>query len=919
MAKRKIEEIGNSSSSPPPGKQRRHMACESCRKRKLKCCGSKPTCKNCEKRKNECNYSESFRKSGPKRGYISNLEKRLHSMEKLLIEHGISYGYNLIDPSEIALNPLEGFEGDCMQTFDFTSLLPLNVDESYPDQSLTIELIDTFFESSVILFDFINKSKVYTALSGGIATRPKPYFFYSLLTVSASMSEKHHHLQEEFYRRAVKYIERTERAGFGESVVCLQYVQSLILLAIYEHTAGSFARGYLFTSKAIGAAFMSNLNEIDSPYPTRLAGLFGQSAISNHNFNKLDKQEGRFAIWILFVLDRIGSIASGWPVFLDENQISTWIPLDSIDSCGDDQTSWAAYSDLFNNPKQYMPNRPSYLACIIAHSTFFSEAFLLLKNIAKSFEPATTKSWWTKYNDILKSILQFADAFPSLESMKSSGFNSKAEISEYDSLVSLLVVHYTCLLSLYRAGSVKCKFSGSLSKSLDYEKKSFQASVDAIMALRKANNLFNIAAHPYALYCIYTAARSFLLAVKNQSVIFNNLNSSTAEINSSIKIITQCKGYIDFILTVFKVVQSRVKLAECFFKQISIDIESVMAVSGIKDLTKHDIWKGRSTASGSNSSSKSSEPTFIEKAESILMKPTAEANPFIDDLTLDETTSEHISNSPATFSSSTSVSASVDADISSSSTKIPSFTSPSTVISSGNAPSSSPSLSSLTFPSSHPASLSSESSTPSIQSSISSSTPNVGNISVNPVSFSEIESNSVPPVIPLNIDSSMSSSKTHPSPALDIAGIAPSSDKTHASNDINLFSSSSTTNFSVQSSFPSIASLLSPQSSNAALPNATTSNQNTLSNSTGESSSPSFMQNPEKVFQGTVHAPLRQIDRDVSPIIFSNNNEIFSSDPNKYPEYLDWNSGLSTLNIDTLIKELESVPENFSLSPDSQI
>lgn len=55
----------------------KRIACVICRKRKLKCDGSKPSCGTCSRLGHNCAYDEIRRKSGPKRGYVKELEARL--------------------------------------------------------------------------------------------------------------------------------------------------------------------------------------------------------------------------------------------------------------------------------------------------------------------------------------------------------------------------------------------------------------------------------------------------------------------------------------------------------------------------------------------------------------------------------------------------------------------------------------------------------------------------------------------------------------------------------------------------------------------------------------------------------------------------------------------------------------------------
>lgn len=60
----------------------KRIACIICRKRKLKCDGTKPSCSTCTRLGHSCAYDEVRRKSGPKRGYVKALEERLSKWTK---------------------------------------------------------------------------------------------------------------------------------------------------------------------------------------------------------------------------------------------------------------------------------------------------------------------------------------------------------------------------------------------------------------------------------------------------------------------------------------------------------------------------------------------------------------------------------------------------------------------------------------------------------------------------------------------------------------------------------------------------------------------------------------------------------------------------------------------------------------------
>lgn len=67
----------------------KRIACVICRKRKLKCDGGRPKCATCARLGHNCAYDEVRRKSGPKRGYVKELEARLGTESQWLMSESI--------------------------------------------------------------------------------------------------------------------------------------------------------------------------------------------------------------------------------------------------------------------------------------------------------------------------------------------------------------------------------------------------------------------------------------------------------------------------------------------------------------------------------------------------------------------------------------------------------------------------------------------------------------------------------------------------------------------------------------------------------------------------------------------------------------------------------------------------------------
>jgi hypothetical protein len=75
----------------------KRTACGLCRKRKLKCDGTRPMCATCLRLGHDCVYEEARKKSGPKRGYVKALEARLAQVETQLKSKDLDSSIMMLD------------------------------------------------------------------------------------------------------------------------------------------------------------------------------------------------------------------------------------------------------------------------------------------------------------------------------------------------------------------------------------------------------------------------------------------------------------------------------------------------------------------------------------------------------------------------------------------------------------------------------------------------------------------------------------------------------------------------------------------------------------------------------------------------------------------------------------------------------
>jgi hypothetical protein len=145
--------------------------------------------------------------------------------------------------------------------------------------------------------------------------RPPVCLRYIMWTLAASVTEKYDALQEHFYQRSRKYAQADEMKGHGESTITLAHVQAWALTSAYEFKQMYFPRAWLSAGRAVRLAQMMQLHRLDG------VGLDVKQCLAPPK-DWTEKEERRRTFWLAFCIDRYASIGTGWPMTIDERDVS---------------------------------------------------------------------------------------------------------------------------------------------------------------------------------------------------------------------------------------------------------------------------------------------------------------------------------------------------------------------------------------------------------------------------------------------------------------------------------------------------------------------------------------------------------------------------------------------------------------------
>lgn len=183
------------------------------------------------------------------------------------------------------------------------------------------------------MLPLLHRPRYFTNLNLAPHMRPPICLRYMIWCHAASISDKYYGLHNHFYHRARKYAEMDEMKGFGENIITLSHCQTWILIGSYEFRMIYFPRAWLSVGKAARLALMMGLNRLDG------TGLdVKQSMFPPKDWT--EREERRRTFWMAFCTDRYASIGTGWPMIIDENDVSCY-PNAILAETGSRYTNWS--------------------------------------------------------------------------------------------------------------------------------------------------------------------------------------------------------------------------------------------------------------------------------------------------------------------------------------------------------------------------------------------------------------------------------------------------------------------------------------------------------------------------------------------------------------------------------------------------
>ncbi|PYH39414.1 putative C6 transcription factor Prf [Aspergillus neoniger CBS 115656] len=546
----------------------KRIACVLCRRRKLRCDGKRPSCGTCSRLGHECIFDEVRKKSGPKRGYVKQLEARLAQVETLLRNQGAqvqqsqgnspiasvithSAGAPGISPQDgvhmqspegeadpISSTPTSYHTGAASSDNPQGSLISLGLEEPLPTQEVIDELTAIYFKKIHPRLPMIHRPRYLAAASLAPASRPPICLQYMIWCHAASVTDKYSSLHSIFYERARKYAELDELEGLGERVVSISHCQTWVLIGTYEFKMMFLPRAWLSVGKAARLATMLGLCGIDED------GLNVKQTLPPSK-DWSEKEERRRVFWMAFCLDRYASVGTGWPVSFDERDIFTNLPA-------------SEESFIDNNPQQTGRLADILITGNISTMSTFAGVVILAcmfgKNVAHLHRPDPqdnehdlTGLYWQRHRAFDNLLLHFALSMP-------SHLRLTVLTTDPNIIFCNMAIH-TATICLHQ-GAIFVAEKNKMPEQIATESKR-----RCILAADQISNIMKMIIHldlsvmdPFMAFCIYVAARVFIQYLK-----FRPSDSAA-------------RSSLQFAFSALDAFKEKNPLAEPFVMQLELDI-----------------------------------------------------------------------------------------------------------------------------------------------------------------------------------------------------------------------------------------------------------------------------------------------------------------------------------------------------------
>ncbi|KAJ3528397.1 hypothetical protein NM208_g10217 [Fusarium decemcellulare] len=376
-----------------------NLACNTCRKRKLRCSREVPSCEQCRKTGYDCVYETKRAKPGMKAGAIDNLHRRLDALEQSVArqqttldnlqseatpdsdpsshQKQVSEGHSLLlslaqEICKLSNNspksPLERADASSKRRRTYSDIGQPQVNHcrtktpSLPDDVILDEVISTYFSHIHPWIPMIHEARFHRRLRED-SLRGNLH----LILLSMILAASRHIANKDVAEAAVRFIgDREEHRDWvvakATKGLSVENLQALIIICFSDIGDGEASQAWPLIGALTRMVEYLQLT-IEDDEADRSS--FSQPYISlPSSQNWTEAEERRRVFWCVFNLDRYCSVTTAWNTSLTSDDVNRRLPCDGITWRKEDPVStpyfgiWDKSAGRIGNPIAFLPTHP---------------------------------------------------------------------------------------------------------------------------------------------------------------------------------------------------------------------------------------------------------------------------------------------------------------------------------------------------------------------------------------------------------------------------------------------------------------------------------------------------------------------------------------------------------------------------------
>ena len=408
----------------------------------------------------------------------------------------------------------------------------------------------------------IHQYRYMAAMSLAPHMRPPVCLRYAMWCLAAGASEKYFDHQEIFYCRARRYAELDEMKGQGEASIAVGHVQCWCLISSYEFKVMCFPRAWTSVGKTVRLAQMLALHRMDG------TGLDVKQCLPPPR-DWTEQEQRRRTWWMAYCMDRYASVGTGWPMTVDEKDVScTGGSQSDVLLYADADESVQIMTNLPANEDSYdksIPQETSSLdkvmtsdgasslspfAGVVLMAHFFGRNLIHLQRPEPDDrEHDLQGGFWKRHRSMDNTLLNTSLNLPLHLRLPAGVRNANTVFLNMNIHTSTICLHQAAIFK-----AEKYKLPSSLVEQSNSRCLLAASEIASIMRLISHLDLSGM--NPFMAFCLYIAARVF--------VHFLKTSPGDQEVLSSLR----------FLLDAMKSMKRAQPITESFLIQLSLDIQA---------------------------------------------------------------------------------------------------------------------------------------------------------------------------------------------------------------------------------------------------------------------------------------------------------------------------------------------------------